>query len=299
MKKVLVIAGLTASGKTALSLEWAKQFNGEIINGDSQQVYKGLNIGTAKIKEEEKQGIPHHLIDICDINENFHVKAFQSLCRAKIDEIIDRAHLPILVGGTGLYLKAALYDYEFSEDHVEQDDFEGIENEELYQWLLELDPKSCETIHVNNRKRIVRALNIAKSGKTKTEQIEAQAQKELYDVMWIVLAPAKEILDQRIKQRVDIMFNEGLQKEVEHYFSDPIARNYQSYQAIGYREWAGYFESNVNLDTIKEKIVIHTRQFAKRQKTWFKHQIPGLFVDSLNEQEVMNAYLKVKEWCEK
>ena len=299
MKKVLVIAGLTASGKTALSLEWAKQFNGEIINGDSQQVYKGLNIGTAKIKEEEKQGIPHHLLDICDINENFHVKAFQSLCRAKIDEIIDRAHLPILVGGTGLYLKAALYDYEFSEDHFEQDDFEGIENEELYQWLLELDPKSCETIHVNNRKRIVRALHIAKSGKTKTERIEAQAQKELYDVMWIVLAPAKESLDQRIKQRVDIMFNEGLQKEVEHYFSEPNTRNYQSFQAIGYREWAGYFESDVNLDTIKEKIVIHTRQFAKRQKTWFKHQIPGLFVDSLNEQEVMNAYLKVKEWCEK
>ncbi len=298
MKKVLVIAGLTASGKTTLSIDLAHQFKGEIINGDSQQVYRNLNIGTAKIKEDEKEGITHHLLDILDYSEPFHVKAFQSLCRPKIDEITKRNHLPILVGGTGLYLKAALYDYEFSDEEKLDERFESMETADLIQELLKVDPKSFETIHPNNRKRIIRALQIAQSGQTKTERIEAQDHKELYDVFWLVLAPDKKIIDERIEKRVEKMFEEGLQKEVLNYFSSKEARAYQSFQAIGYKEWASYFDGNTNLDTIKEKIVVHTRQFAKRQKTWFKHQITAHFVDSLNEKEIIQATNLIKEWLD-
>lgn len=296
MKKVLVIAGLTASGKTSLSIDWAKHLNGEIINGDSQQVYKGLDIGTAKITKEEMHEIPHHLIDVCDYSESFHVKAFQEMCRKKIDEISDRGHLPILVGGTGLYLKAALYDYQFEEEDDHQEAYLDKSTLELYQELLVLDPKSCEKIHENNRKRIVRALNMAKQGLSKSERISKQAQKPIYDVFWCVLAPAKDLIDIRIKQRVDIMFEQGLKEEVEKYFSTKESRKYQSFQAIGYKEWAPYFEIDTDLDTIKEKIVIHTRQFAKRQKTWFKNQIPSRFVDSLNQEDVNAVYQEIKSW---
>ncbi len=296
MKKILVIAGLTASGKTSLSIAWAKKLNGEIINGDSQQVYKGLNIGTAKIREDEMDGVPHHLIDILDYSEHFHVKAFQERCREKIDEISERKHLPILVGGTGLYLKAALYDYIFEEENDEQDDFKDVDTQTLYEELLEQDPKSCEKIHPNNRKRIVRALNMAKQGLSKSERIEKQSQKPLYDIFWCVLAPTKNLIDQRIKQRVDLMFDAGLKEEVEKYFSHKECRQYQSFQAIGYKEWAPFFEMDVNLDNIKEKIVIHTRQFAKRQKTWFKNQIPSRFVDSLNPDEIETVFGEISEW---
>ncbi len=298
MKKVLVIAGLTASGKTSLSIDWAKKFNGEIINGDSQQVYRGLDIGTAKISKDEMENVPHHLIDILDYSERFHVKAFQELCREKINDITKRGLLPILVGGTGLYLKAALYDYQFEEETDQAEEYLDQSTEDLYQELLRLDPISCEKIHANNRVRIVRALNMAKQGQLKSARIASQKQEALYDVFWCVLAPNKEQIDQRIEQRVDMMFEVGLKKEVEKFFSEKECRKYQSFQAIGYKEWAPYFELNVDLATIKEKIVIHTRQFAKRQKTWFKNQLPSRFVDSLNNEDLDQVYQEVSQWLQ-
>ena len=296
MRKVLVIAGITASGKTSLSIDWAKKLNAEIINGDSQQVYKGLDIGTAKITADEMENIEHHLIDILDYSDNFHVKAFQELCRHKIDEIIEKGKLPILVGGTGLYLKAALYDYQFEDEENENDEFEDIDTKNLNQEILQLDPISCEKIHENNRQRIVRALNMAKHGKSKSDRLAHQKQEALYDVFWCVLAPDKKLIDQRIEKRVDLMFEAGLKEEVEKYFFQKESRQYQSFQAIGYKEWAPYFEMDVDLDTIKEKIVIHTRQFAKRQKTWFKNQLPSRFVDSLNQDDLNQVYQEITEW---
>lgn len=296
MKKVLVIAGLTASGKTSLSLDWALKLKGEIINADSQQVYQGLDIGTAKASSLEQHIVPHHLIDILKVDENFNVKLFQELCRQKIDEISHRGHLPILVGGTGLYLKAALYDYVFDEETA-QDPFENIRTEDLVRKLKDIDPKSLESIHPNNRKRIIRALNMAKTS-LKSDRIEAQNHQALYDVYWLVLSPPKSVIDQRIQERVDKMFKAGLLEEVTHFFKEDKTHSYQSFQAIGYKEFKDYLNQEASLDEVKEKIVVRTRQFAKKQMTWFRHQLPSKFVNSLDAEEMQKTYEDVINWLE-
>ena len=296
MKKVLVIAGLTASGKTQLSLDWAKKLNGEIINADSQQVYQGLDIGTAKVSLQDQQQVPHHLIDILSIEERFNVKAFQTLCREKIDEIDRRGHLPILVGGTGLYLKAALYDYVF-DDEDEQDLYEAYSTDQLVHLLEEVDAKALETIHPNNRKRLIRALNMAKTHK-KSDRIEAQKHQALYDVFWLVLSPPKSVIDERIKDRVIQMFESGLVDEATQFFKSSSAQAYQSFQAIGYKEFKGYFSGEISLEEVMDKIIIHTRQFAKRQMTWFRHQLPSRFVNGLEAEEMQKVYEEVINWLE-
>ena len=296
MKKVLVIAGLTASGKTSLSLNWAHKLKGEIINADSQQVYQGLDIGTAKASSLEQQQVPHHLLDILKVEEHFNVKRFQELCRQKIEEITARGHLPILVGGTGLYLKAALYDYVFEEETT-QDQFEDESTEDLVKKLHEIDPKALESIHPNNRKRIIRALNMAKTS-IKSDRIEAQSHQALYDVFWLVLSPPKSIIDQRIQERVDKMFEAGLVEEVTRFFKEDKTHSYQSFQAIGYKEFKDYFNQGASLNEVKEKIVVRTRQFAKKQMTWFRHQLPSRFVNSLDAEEMQKAYEEVINWLE-
>lgn len=296
MKKVLVIAGLTASGKTQLSLDWAQKLKGEIINADSQQVYRGLNIGTAKLSPEEQLSVPHHLFDILEFNEPFNVKMFQSLCRNKIEEISDQGKLPILVGGTGLYLKAALYDYVFEEE-ANQESYEDTETHTLVEMLRDLDPKSLLNIHPNNRKRIIRALNRAKST-LKSKRVDMQTHSALYDVFWLVLSPPKTVIDDRIQQRVLKMFEEGLVEEVTQYFKDPTTHHYQSFQAIGYKEFKDYFEQKADLESVKEKIIIRTRQFAKKQMTWFRHQWPSRFVNSLEADEVQKVFEEIINWLE-
>lgn len=296
MIKVLVIAGQTASGKTSLSLEWAQTFKGEIINADSQQVYRGLDIGTAKIKPEETQGVPHHLMDIRSIDQGFSVKDFQTLARAHIQAIHQRGQLPILVGGTGFYLKAALYDYVFDESNQVIDAYEQETTETLYQRLMGIDPKAASAIHVNNRKRIVRALNIAEGGTLKSDIIDQQAHQPIYDVFWVVLTLPKELLDERIQERVLTMASMGLKDEVLHHFKDEQARTFPSFQAIGYKEWLPYLEGKQTEAEVLERIVIATRQFAKRQMTWFRHQFPSRFVDMSDPQDIKQCFKEIQAW---
>ena len=298
MKKVLVIAGPTASGKTVLSIQLAKALNGEIISGDSQQVYRELNVGTAKITEEAKQAIPHYGLDLVSYDQAYSVKDFQTMARNAIDKITLENKLPIIVGGTGFYLKATLYDYVFEDEMIQDETFDELNNDELYERLVKLDPKATEKIHPNNRKRVLRALNIALKGETKSEREAKQKHEPLYDVFMLVMDHPKELLDKRIEERLDQQFMSGLKEEIEKYFSTAEERTYQSFQAIGYKEWKAYFEEQAPIEEIKQKIVIATRQYAKRQLTWFRHQFNAYwYKPSLeNEKLLMNT---IKTWLDK
>ena len=280
MKKVLVIAGPTASGKSGFAVECAKRFNGEIISGDSIQIYRGLDIGSAKIREDEKQGIVHHLIDIKDAGESYSVKEFQELGRELIDDISERGKLPIVAGGTGLYIKALLYDYTFFDEEVKDNPYEELSNQEIYDILSVEDPDSLKKIHVNNRKRLVRALNVLrKHGQGISEIASNQEHKPLYDALIIGLNRDRSVLYNDINLRVDRMFDEGLENEVRSLVDKGISFDMQSMQGIGYREFRGYFEGAASLDETREMIKKDTRNFAKRQMTWFKNQMDIAWCD--------------------
>ena len=273
MDKILVILGPTAVGKSSFGLKCAGFFNGEIISGDSIQVYRGLDIGSAKATKEERQLIRHHLIDIKDPKDNYSVKEFQELGREKIEEIIKRGKLPIIVGGTGLYIRALIYDYQFFEENEEDDPFEELSNEEIYKILEERDPESLKKIHINNRKRLVRALNILnKHHKSITEIKNSQEHKLLYDAKIIALDKDRDELYRDIDERVDEMVKEGLEEEVRLLLAHGVSFDDQCMQAIGYKEFRGYFEGNRDLEEVVKDIKKDTRHFAKRQYTFFKNQ---------------------------
>jgi len=266
--KVICIVGPTGVGKTKLSIELAKVYNGEIINADSTQVYKGLDIATAKVTEEEKENIKHHLFDIKEITEDYTVYDYQRDARSKIEELIKNDKTPILVGGTGLYIKACLYDYKFEEETIKQD-YSNYTNEELYKKLLSIDPNT--EIHVNNRKRVERALdyyysnNEAISSKEKTDKL-------LYDVVFIGLTTDRENLYDRINKRVDIMVNNGLLIEAKKIYDTNI-KTKAVLTPIGYKELFPYFEKESNLEECLELIKQRSRRYAKRQYTWFNNQM--------------------------
>ncbi|MDY2889604.1 MAG: tRNA (adenosine(37)-N6)-dimethylallyltransferase MiaA [Candidatus Caccosoma sp.] len=290
MKKIIVIVGQTAVGKTAISIKLAKKIDGEIINGDALQVYKGLNIVTDKIKEEEKQGVVHHLLDFKDVNENYSVQEYQKNIRQVIDLVLSKNKVPIIVGGSGLYIKAALYDYNFEEQQATNIDIEkeyqDYTNQQLHDYLTTIDPLSAKEIHVNNRRRILRAIAIYKeSGKTKSEIIATQEHKMLYDCLLIGLTLPKEILNERIDKRIDMMFDEGLIAEIKSCPYETTAT-----KAIGFKEVRSYLNNEITLDEAKELMKIHTHQYAKRQNTWFKHQFD---VNWINNDE--NALDKIIE----
>lgn len=295
-KKILAIVGPTGIGKTSLSIKLAELFDGEIISCDSMQVYKEMNIGTAKVTEEEKEGIPHYLLDEQEYDEPYNVMVFQSKCRNAIRTIQNKNKLPILCGGTGLYLKAALYDYVFEE---EKEDTEyttylhSLSNEQLIELLKQKDGKALEKIHPNNRKRVIRALQIAHSGKNKTQREEEQRHELLYDIYFLGLDVDRDILHKRIDKRVDLMFKEGLVKEVETLFSDPKTWEYTSFQGIGYKEFKDYFEQTKTLEEVRDKIKVHSRQYAKRQYTWFKNQMKVNWFDREDEEKIITS---VKAW---
>lgn len=295
MKKVLVIAGPTASGKTALSIKLAHLLKGEIISGDSTQVYQELAIGTAKITDQEKEGIPHYGLDLIHYDQSYSVKDFQAMARESIDLISNKNKLPIIVGGTGFYLKACLYDYVFKDEIEEDDQFEELSNEEIYAKLKEIDPQSLEKIHLNNRKRLIRALNIGLKGQTKSEREAAQEHKPIYDVFLVVMDLDKKILDERIEKRLNMMFDSGLIHEVEKYFRDEKTWDYQSFQAIGYKEWKEYFLNQVSLEEVKQKILVSTRQYAKRQLTWFRHQFSAYWYKPNEENEKL-LLQEIAQW---
>ncbi len=275
-QKIIAIVGPTGVGKTSLSIQLAKQFNGEVISCDSMQVYKKMDIGTAKVTPEEMGDVVHHLVDVQNIDEPYNVKIFQERARQAIEDVLQRGKLPILCGGTGLYLKSVLYDYTFENQEVDQDYLDTIsqyDNETLVTKLKEVDPASLEKIHPNNRKRLIRALQIAHQGTKKSERENEQEHTLLYDVYMIGLDVDRAILHERIHNRVDQMFDQGLVQEVTTLFCQPDTWEYTSFQGIGYKEFKDYFMNQADLEQVKEKIKTHSRQYAKRQYTWFKNQM--------------------------
>ncbi|MBS7020425.1 MAG: tRNA (adenosine(37)-N6)-dimethylallyltransferase MiaA [Firmicutes bacterium] len=267
--QVIVILGPTAVGKTKLSVELAKMFDGEIINADSTQVYRGLDIATAKIREEEKEGIPHHLFDIKDVKEEYSVSDYQKDARYWIEDCIKRDKTPILVGGTGLYIKAALYDYQFQKTSY-KGEYSTYSNEDLYKQLIAID--SNTTIHPNNRKRIERALDYYYDTKQVLEEKE-KTDKLLYPTIFIGLTCDRNVLYDRINHRVNIMLEMGLLEEAKNIYDSQI-RTKAILTPIGYKELFPYFEGKQELKDCLEEIKKVSRHYAKRQYTFFNHQLP-------------------------
>ena len=270
MQKIIVILGPTAVGKTKLSVELAKRFNGEIINADSMQFYKNLNIGTAKIKEEEKEGIIHHLFDVLDVNDDYSIYNYQQDGRAKIKEIQSKNKTAIVVGGTGLYIKALLYDYKLEESTI-KDNYDDISTDELYNRLISLDKDT--NVDKNNRPRIIRALNyFLENNKSISEN---KTNKLLYDVIFIGLTTKREILYDKINKRVDEMIKDGLIEEVKSFYDKRIYTK-PLLNGIGYKELYEYFDNKISKEDAIDKIKKNSRHYAKRQYTFFNNQIDNV-----------------------
>ena len=277
MEKVIVVIGPTSVGKTKMGVALAKKLNGEVISGDSMQVYRQMDIGTAKVTIEEMEGVTHHCIDILDPKDQYSVHDFQQTVRKQITEITNRGHVPIIVGGTGLYIKAALYDYTFSVMENNHDEinkkYKDYTNEQLYAHLKQIDEESAKILHFNNRRRVLRAIEIyEQTGQKKSEMINEQEHICLYDAYFVGLTLPRELLYERINLRVDLMMKNGLQGEMESLIKQGLTRENQSMKAIGYKEWFDYFEGKCDLNEVSENIKKHSRQYAKRQYTWFKNQ---------------------------
>lgn len=265
---IIVITGPTGVGKTKLSIELAKRYNAEIINADSMQVYRGLDIATAKIKETEKENIPHHLFDISDVDDIYTVYDYQKDCRAKINEILNKNKNVIIVGGTGLYIKAALYDYQFKTEY-DLNDYANLTNEEIFDKIKKYD--NCCDIHINNRKRLVRLLN-----KYENNLItEKNGNSPLYDFILIGLTTDRKTLYEKINSRVDIMVEEGLIEEAKNLYDKHIyTKAIQT--AIGYKELYPYFDNKYSLEDSLELIKKNSRHYAKRQYTFFNNQFDNI-----------------------
>lgn len=274
MLKIIVITGPTAVGKTKLSIELAKKYNGEIINADAVQVYKGLDIGSAKVTKEERENIPHYLFDIKDVNEEYTIYHYQKDCRKKIKEILDRGNTPILVGGTGLYIKAALYDYKLTEEK-ETNTYNDLTTEELYNKLLELDRDII--IDRNNRRRLIRAINYYKENNKSINNNVTN--KLLYDCVFVGLTTERKVLYDKINARVDIMMKDGLLNEVKVFYEKGI-RTKPLLNAIGYKEIYSYLDGNISLEEAIDKIKQNSRHYAKRQYTFFNHQLPVVWFET-------------------
>lgn len=270
MNKVIVITGPTGVGKTKLSIELAKIYNGEIINADSMQVYKGLDIGTAKIKETEKEGIPHHLFDIKSVTEEYSIYNYQIDCRKKIEEIFSKNKTPILVGGTGLYIKSALYDYKLDYSNS-INSYEELTTDELYNKLISIDKNIEGKIDKNNRRRLINAINYYE--KNNTSIINNKTDKLLYDTIFIGLSTDRSNLYEIINKRVDTMIKEGLINEVSKFHKQNIYTKPLT-GGIGYKELYDYFNNKVTKEEAIELIKRNSRRYAKKQYTFFNHQIP-------------------------
>ena len=285
--EVVAIVGPTASGKTALSIELAKKYNGEIINGDSMQIYEGLDIGTAKITEEEMEGIPHHLLSFLEPTESFSVADYQKLVRAKIAEIQSRHKFPIIVGGSGLYVQAVLYDFQFTEEKVDEaarkayyDELAKLGPEAMHDKLKQLDPQTAETIHPNNTRRVIRAMEMLElSGVSKAAEAQNRGEVPLYKHVILGLGQnmSREVLYDRINRRVDLMMEKGLLEEVKGLWQQNI-RGVQSIQAIGYKELYDYLDGKCSLEEAIDSLKQNSRRYAKRQLTYFRNKMDVYFM---------------------
>lgn len=288
--KIIVIAGPTATGKTKLSVELAKEYNAVIINADSTAIYKEPLIATAKVTEEEKEGIPHYMLDLISLDEEYTIYDFQKEGRALIDKLISENKNIIIVGGSGLYIKALLYNYNLEETTPDKVDYSMYSNEELKSQADEIDINN--NIHVNNRQRLERYITyFNKTGKTisKTDEIN----QKLYDFTLIGLDAPREIIYERINKRVDQMFENGLLEEAEKLYKE----NYKNYaNIIGYRELNEYFKNNITLEEAKEQIKQNTRHYAKRQFTWFKNQMDDIKWFNVNYEDFNQTINEIKKY---
>ncbi len=296
--KIICIVGPTASGKTGLAVELAKKINAEIISADSMQIYRGIDIGTAKVTKEEMQGIKHHMIDICDVSDKFSVADFKRICYDKIDDIISRNKNVIICGGTGLYISAVVDDMNFNEENVDYEYRDYLEklakeksNEYVYNLLKEVDPKSAEVIHKNNLKRVIRALEIIKnSGESKSIHMEKEQErlknKNLkYDFLIYYIDHDREKLYERINERVDVMVKDGLVDEALKIYNMNLSNDNTCMQAIGYKEFFPYFKGEDTLQNCILKLKQETRRYAKRQETWFKNKLDIIYLDGKKKKE--------------
>lgn len=287
MSKIIVVAGPTASGKTALSIHLAKKYNAEVINADAQQVYKDVNIGTAKITKEEMENVKHHLLDFIPLDKNYSVKEYQEDGRNVLNNLINKNKNIVIVGGTGLYIKALLYDYKFSKE-TSSLDFSNLTNEELKKEIDKIYENN--NIHINNRKRLERFLSHYKTtGNIIKNTLEKD--KPLYDFTLIYLNPDREELYKKINTRVDKMINEGLLNETENL------KEYSKLNSIiGYKELLEYLNGNVSLEEAIENIKSDTRKYAKRQNTFFKNQFDNLNIFKVDYDNFNNTIKKVEDY---
>lgn len=299
--KVIVICGPTASGKTSLSIELAKKVNGEIVSADSMQIYKDMNIGTAKPTKEEMQGIKHYLIDFVSPEERYSVAQYKQDAKKAIREIISNGKMPIVVGGTGLYVDSLIYEIEYNDIKLDENYRKKLEQlaeeqglEKLYKKALEIDPVAMEKISENDKKRIIRVLEIYKAtGKTKTQQEEESRRKPVeYDYKVFAINWNREVLYERINKRVDIMIGQGLIEEVKN-----IMQKYKKFptamQGLGYKEVVDYLNGVYTEDEMIEKIKMETRRYAKRQLTWFRKNRQTIWIDGTNDlQNNINIILE-------
>ncbi len=297
MIKVFVIAGPTASGKSAFGVDIAKEINGEIISCDSMQIYKRMNIGTAKISIEEMDGVVHHLIDIVEPNEEFSVGEYSFRANELISDIASRGKVPIVVGGTGLYIDSILYPMSFGgckniaiRKSLEED-CEKYGKEYMHALLREIDPLDAEKIHPNNVKRVLRALEIYKTTGERKSDMQISQRKLQYDCCMTVLDIARDVLYKRIDSRVDDMFERGLTKEVDALLEEGITFDGQSMQAIGYKEFRLLYEKKITEDEVKEKIKQNSRNYAKRQITWLKKYEFAKWFDSMTSRNEAREYI--------
>ena len=306
-KPLIILTGPTAAGKTSLSIELAKSIGGEIISADSMQVYKKMDIGTAKIRPEEMQGVPHYLIDELDPSEEFNVVSFVEKSKEAMKKIYAAGHIPIIVGGTGFYIQALLYDIDFSQ-HEEKESYRkeleqlAIEKgkEYLYEILKKKDPEYAQLVHFNNVKKVIRALEYYKeTGQKLSEHNKEQRQKESpYNFAYFVLYHDRDILYDRINQRVDSMMEQGLLFEVKKLVEEGYTKNLVSMQGLGYKEFFDYFDGRMTLEETVEKIKRDTRHFAKRQLTWFRREKEVIWLNKKEyeqEKELLDSVLNIIE----
>ncbi len=293
MNKIIVIVGPTGVGKTKLSIELAKRYNAEIINGDAMQVYKDLNIGTAKITEEEKENIPHYLFDIKEVTEDYTIYHYQKDARFIIDKIISKGKTPIIVGGTGLYIKSALYDYKLSENKT-TNNYDNLTTDELYKLLLSKDKDIEDKIDKNNKRRLISAIKYYDENKESISKNKTN--KLLYDTIFIGLTTSRDNLYNIINNRVDKMINNGLIEEVKHFYNNKIFTK-PLLGGIGYKELYKYFNNEITKEESIELIKKNSRKYAKRQYTFFNHQLPVIWFET-DYENFNNTVNKVSNYID-
>lgn len=303
MKPLIIITGPTAVGKSALSIDIAKALNGEIISADSMQVYRGMDIGTDKIKESDMGGVVHHMIDILEPTQDYNVHDFAARAKQIVKEIHERGHLPIIVGGTGFYIQALLYDIDFTEDQNDgtyRQELEEIAKSDggcelLHQKLQEIDPVSAEQIHSNNLKRTIRALEYYKlTGHPISEHNKSQRAKQSpYAFLYFVLNDNRKNLYEKIEQRIDVMLEDGLVDEVKNLLNDGCKPNLTSMQGIGYKQIIPYLSGEYDYYEMVRILKRDTRHFAKRQLTWFRREKDCIWLsrEELTNDEIRDAII--------